>query len=61
MRLFHRAGIPKTALHLVPGDGVVGGLLVAHPDVAGVAFTGSTEVARIINRTLAAKDTPLSR
>ena len=59
VRLFHRAGIPKTALHLVPGDGVVGELLVAHPDVAGVAFTGSTEVARIINRTLAAKDTPI--
>ena len=59
VRLFHRAGIPETALHLVPGDGDVGGLLVAHPDVAGVAFTGSTEVARIINRTLAAKDTPI--
>jgi RHH-type transcriptional regulator, proline utilization regulon repressor / proline dehydrogenase / delta 1-pyrroline-5-carboxylate dehydrogenase len=59
VRLFHRAGIPATALHLVPGDGAVGGLLVAHPDVAGVAFTGSTEVARIINRTLAAKDTPI--
>jgi RHH-type transcriptional regulator, proline utilization regulon repressor / proline dehydrogenase / delta 1-pyrroline-5-carboxylate dehydrogenase len=59
VRLFHRAGIPATALHLVPGDGAVGGLLVAHRDVAGVAFTGSTEVARIINRTLAAKDTPI--
>ncbi len=59
VRLFHRAGIPNTALHLVPGDGVVGGLLVAHPDVAGVAFTGSTEVARIINHALAAKDGPI--
>jgi RHH-type proline utilization regulon transcriptional repressor/proline dehydrogenase/delta 1-pyrroline-5-carboxylate dehydrogenase len=59
VRLFHRAGIPKTALHLVPGDGEIGGFLVAHPDVAGVAFTGSTEVARIINRALAAKDTPI--
>jgi RHH-type transcriptional regulator, proline utilization regulon repressor / proline dehydrogenase / delta 1-pyrroline-5-carboxylate dehydrogenase len=59
VRLFHRAGIPKTALHFVPGDGVVGGFLVAHPDLAGVAFTGSTEVARIINRTLAAKETPI--
>jgi RHH-type proline utilization regulon transcriptional repressor/proline dehydrogenase/delta 1-pyrroline-5-carboxylate dehydrogenase len=59
VRLFHRAGIPATALHLVPGDGAVGGLLVAHRDVAGVAFTGSTEVARNINRTLAAKDTPI--
>ncbi len=59
VRLFHRAGIPATALHLVPGDGMVGGFLVAHPDVAGIAFTGSTEVARIINRTLAAKETPI--
>ena len=59
VRLFHRAGIPATALHLVPGDGTVGGFLVAHRDVAGVAFTGSTEVGRIINRTLAAKDGPI--
>ncbi len=59
VRLFHRAGIPATALHLVPGDGTVGGFLVAHRDVAGIAFTGSTEVARIINRALAAKDAPI--
>jgi RHH-type proline utilization regulon transcriptional repressor/proline dehydrogenase/delta 1-pyrroline-5-carboxylate dehydrogenase len=40
----------------VPGDGKVGAALVADRRVAGVAFTGSTEVARAINRTLAAKD-----
>ena len=40
VQLFHRAGIPATALHLVPGDGAVGALLVAHPRIAGVAFTG---------------------
>src|SRR6202167_6148950 len=40
----------------MPGDGRIGAALVAHPDVAGVVFTGSTEVARTINRTLAAKD-----
>ncbi len=39
--------------------GEVGGELVADPRIAGVAFTGSTEVARIINRTLAAKDGPI--
>ncbi|MGI8525974.1 MAG: aldehyde dehydrogenase family protein, partial [Pseudolabrys sp.] len=33
--------------------------LVAHPDVAGVVFTGSNEVARAINRALAAKDGPI--
>jgi RHH-type proline utilization regulon transcriptional repressor/proline dehydrogenase/delta 1-pyrroline-5-carboxylate dehydrogenase len=59
VRLFHRAGIPPRALHLVPGDGAIGALLVAHPHTAGVAFTGSTEVARIINRTLAGKNGPI--
>ncbi len=59
VRLFHRAGIPPAALHLVPGDGAVGALLVGHPQTAGVAFTGSTEVARIINRTLAGKNGPI--
>ena len=44
-----------TALHFVPGDGEVGAALVADPRVAGVAFTGSTEVAWRINRALAAK------
>jgi RHH-type proline utilization regulon transcriptional repressor/proline dehydrogenase/delta 1-pyrroline-5-carboxylate dehydrogenase len=59
VRLFHRAGIAPTALHLVPGDGAVGAMLVAHPEAGGVAFTGSTEVGRIINRTLAEKDGPI--
>jgi RHH-type proline utilization regulon transcriptional repressor/proline dehydrogenase/delta 1-pyrroline-5-carboxylate dehydrogenase len=59
VRLFHRAGIAPTALHLVPGDGTVGALLVAHSRTAGVAFTGSTEVGRIINRTLAEKNGPI--
>lgn len=56
VRILHEAGVPKTALHLVPGDGRVGARLVEHRDVAGVVFTGSTEVARIINRALANKD-----
>jgi hypothetical protein len=59
IRLLHRAGIPAGALNLVPGDGKTGALLVADRRVAGVAFTGSTEVARSINRTLAAKDGPI--
>lgn len=54
--LLHDAGIPSSALHLVTGDGRIGAALTAHPDIAGVVFTGSTEVARHINRTLAAKD-----
>jgi RHH-type proline utilization regulon transcriptional repressor/proline dehydrogenase/delta 1-pyrroline-5-carboxylate dehydrogenase len=59
VRLLHEAGIPASALHFVPGDGRVGARLVEHRDVAGVVFTGSTEVARIINRTLAGKDGPI--
>lgn len=59
VRLLHEAGVPASALHLVQGDGRVGAALVAHADIAGVVFTGSTEVARSINRTLAAKDGPI--
>ncbi|HRQ61067.1 MAG TPA: L-glutamate gamma-semialdehyde dehydrogenase, partial [Alphaproteobacteria bacterium] len=60
VELMHLAGIPKNALQLLPGDGNIGALLVQHNNVAGVAFTGSTEVAREINRTLAAKDGPIA-
>jgi RHH-type transcriptional regulator, proline utilization regulon repressor / proline dehydrogenase / delta 1-pyrroline-5-carboxylate dehydrogenase len=59
IRLLHEAGIPASALHLLPGDGAIGAALTAHPDIAGVVFTGSTEVARAINRALAAKDGPI--
>jgi RHH-type proline utilization regulon transcriptional repressor/proline dehydrogenase/delta 1-pyrroline-5-carboxylate dehydrogenase len=59
VKLLHRAGIPTSALHLAPGDGALGAALVADPRVAGVAFTGSTEVAWAINRTLAAKDSAI--
>ena len=59
IRLLHEAGVPASALHLVLGDGNIGAALVAHADVAGVVFTGSTEIARSINRTLAAKDGPI--
>ncbi len=57
--LLQEAGIPADALQLITGDGHIGGVLTAHPAVAGVVFTGSTEVARLINRTLAAKDGPI--
>ncbi|MGB6638204.1 MAG: bifunctional proline dehydrogenase/L-glutamate gamma-semialdehyde dehydrogenase PutA, partial [Bradyrhizobium sp.] len=59
VRLLHEAGVPSSALHLVTGEGRIGAALVAHPDVAGVVFTGSTDVARAINRALAAKDGPI--
>jgi RHH-type proline utilization regulon transcriptional repressor/proline dehydrogenase/delta 1-pyrroline-5-carboxylate dehydrogenase len=59
VKLLHEAGIPASALHLLPGDGRIGATLVAHPEISGVVFTGSTEVARSINRTLAARDGPI--
>ncbi len=59
VRLCHEAGIPEDVLQLIPGDGSVGAALTADPLVAGVAFTGSTETARAINRSLAARDGPI--
>jgi len=59
VKLLHAAGVPGDVLSLVPGDGKVGAMLTADRRVAGVAFTGSTEVARIINRALAAKNGPI--
>ena len=52
--LLHRAGVPVTALQLLPGDGAtVGAALTSDPRVAGVAFTGSTETALLIRSTMA--------
>jgi RHH-type proline utilization regulon transcriptional repressor/proline dehydrogenase/delta 1-pyrroline-5-carboxylate dehydrogenase len=58
--LLHAAGVPADALQLLHGPGeTVGAALVAHPLAAGVCFTGSTAVAKHINRALAAKDGPI--
>jgi RHH-type transcriptional regulator, proline utilization regulon repressor / proline dehydrogenase / delta 1-pyrroline-5-carboxylate dehydrogenase len=60
VKLLHAAGVPEGALQLLHGPGeTVGAALVAAPGVAGVVFTGSTQVAKIINRALAAKDGPI--
>ena len=57
VKLLIEAGVPEAALQLAHGPGdTVGAALVAAPGVAGVVFTGSTQVAKIINRALAAKD-----
>lgn len=55
VRLLHEAGVPKDALQLLPGDGKLGAALVAAPQVAAVMFTGSTEVARLIQKQLAGR------
>ncbi len=51
--LLHEAGIPIEALQLLTGRGeVIGAALVADPRVDGVVFTGSTQVAQLIHRTV---------
>ncbi|MGA9915786.1 MAG: aldehyde dehydrogenase family protein, partial [Paraburkholderia sp.] len=46
--LAHRAGLPAGVLNVVTGDGRTGAALVEHPQVDKIAFTGSTEVGRLI-------------
>jgi RHH-type proline utilization regulon transcriptional repressor/proline dehydrogenase/delta 1-pyrroline-5-carboxylate dehydrogenase len=59
--LLMEAGVPPDVLHFLPGDGTaIGGRAVADPRVAGVAFTGSTDTARRINRALAERDGPIA-
>lgn len=59
VQLLHQAGIPEHALQVVFGDGLaVGTPLTADPRIAGVCFTGSTEVARLIERQLAQTAAP---
>lgn len=60
VRLCHEAGIPQEVIQLLPGAGDVGQLITGDPRIAGVAFTGSTETARAINRSLAARDAPIA-
>ncbi len=56
-RLLHEAGVPARVLHLTPADGpAFGKVALAHPALAGVAFTGSTATATAINRALANRD-----
>jgi len=60
VKLLHEAGVPEDVLQLVLGDGpTVGAPLTRDLRIAGVAFTGSTEVARLINRTLADREGPI--
>ncbi len=56
VRLLHLAGVPRAALQLLPGRGeTVGAALVQDRRVMGVVFTGSTQVARAIQQTLAGR------
>ncbi|TNE93507.1 MAG: L-glutamate gamma-semialdehyde dehydrogenase, partial [Rhodobacteraceae bacterium] len=54
VRLMHDAGVPRDVLQLLPGQGeTVGAALTSNPKIAGVAFTGSTETAKMIRRAMA--------
>ena len=56
-QLFHEAGVPDDVLQLIPGEGrILGPLLAADERINGIAFTGSTETARALQRGLAARD-----
>lgn len=60
VRLYHRAGLNPDLLALVPGRGeTVGAALVSHPGIDGVAFTGGTDTATAINRSLASRPGPI--
>ncbi|PZQ52419.1 MAG: trifunctional transcriptional regulator/proline dehydrogenase/L-glutamate gamma-semialdehyde dehydrogenase [Rhodovulum sulfidophilum] len=61
VRVLQAAGVPAEALQLLPGDGAVGAALVARPEIRGVMFTGSTEVARLIQKELAGRVSPEGR
>ncbi|HET7456851.1 MAG TPA: aldehyde dehydrogenase family protein [Gemmatimonadaceae bacterium] len=54
------AGLPAGVLNIVTGDGETGKLIVAHPDVDKIAFTGSTEVGRAIRKATAGSGKKLS-
>ena len=60
VKLCHRAGIPREVFQLLPGAGEVGQFITSDPRIAGVSFTGSTETAHAINRSLAARDGPIA-
>lgn len=59
--LMFEVGFPKDVIHLLPGEGkVIGAALAEHNSTAGMVFTGSTEVARFINQTLAKREAPIT-
>jgi len=54
VKLLHEAGVPRTALQLLPGEGgTIGAALTADPRIEGVCFTGGTDTARLIQRAMA--------
>ena len=61
VQILHEAGVPAGAVQLLPGEGRIGAALVGDARVRGVMFTGSTEVARLIQKQLASRLLPDGR
>lgn len=60
VKLMHQAGIPQAVIQLCPGRGeTIGQALVQHPKLGGVIFTGSTQVAHLLNQQLAYRKGPI--
>ena len=51
--LIQDSGLPKGVVNIVTGAGKTGAAIVNHPDINKIAFTGSTEVGKLIERSLA--------
>jgi aldehyde dehydrogenase (NAD+) len=58
--ILQQADLPPGVVNILTGDGATGASLVAHPGLDKVAFTGSTEVGRQIQRAVAARGTRLT-
>ncbi|AFW00380.1 trifunctional transcriptional regulator/proline dehydrogenase/L-glutamate gamma-semialdehyde dehydrogenase [Gluconobacter oxydans] len=58
IRCLHESGVPEAVVQLVQGGGDIGAALVADPRVTGVLFTGSTEVAKLIEKQLSQRLNP---
>ncbi len=56
----HEIGLPAGVVNIVHGDGATGALICGHDDIDKVAFTGSTEVGRIIREQIAGSEKKLS-
>jgi len=54
--IFQDAGLPPGVVNVITGPGATGGILMAHPAAAKIAFTGSTEVGKVIMRSVAGSD-----
>jgi aldehyde dehydrogenase (NAD+) len=58
--ILQEAELPPGVVNIIPGDGTTGAALVRHPDINKIAFTGSTEVGKDIQATLAGRDVSLT-